>query len=118
VDEITQLNAIRRANPALQSHRGLAFHPARNDQVIWYRKANVDRSNVVLVAVSLDPFAPQTADVEVPLWEWGLGDHAALIVDDLLRGGSDVWVGKYRTIRLDPGTLPYGIWRARPQEIA
>jgi starch synthase (maltosyl-transferring) len=117
VDEITRLNAIRRANPALQSHRGLAFHPALNDQVIWFRKANVDRSNVVLVAVSLDPFAPQTAEVEVPLWEWGLGDTAALIVDDLVRGGSDVWTGKYRTITLDPATFPFGIWRARPQEI-
>ena len=117
VDEITRLNAIRRANPALQSHRGLAFHPAQNDQVIWYRKANVDRSNVVLVAVSLDPFSPQTAEVEVPLWEWGLDDNAALIVDDLMHGGTDIWTGKYRTIRLDPGTLPFGIWRARPQEI-
>jgi starch synthase (maltosyl-transferring) len=116
VDEITRLNAIRRANPALQSHRGLAFHPASNDQVIWYRKANVDRSNVVLVAVSLDPFAPQTAAVEVPLWEWDLPDTAALIVDDLMRSGSDVWTGKYQTISLDPGT-PFGIWRARPQEI-
>jgi starch synthase (maltosyl-transferring) len=117
VDEITRLNAIRRANPALQSHRGLAFHPASNDQVVWYRKANVDRSNVVLVAVSLDPFAPQTTNVEVPLWEWDLPDTAALIVDDLMHGGSDIWTGKYRTITLDPGTLPFGIWRARPQEI-
>ena len=118
VDEITQLNAIRRINPALQSHRGLAFHPALNDRVIWYRKANIDRSNVVLVAVSLDPFTPQTATIEVPLWEWGLGDNAALIVDDLVHGGSEVWVGKYRTITLDPATFPYGIWRARPQEAA
>lgn len=116
VDEITQLNSIRRANPALQSHRRLAFHPASNDRVIWFRKANVDRSNVVLVAVSLDPFAPQTAEVEVPLWEWGLDDNAALLVDDLMRGDSAIWTGKYRTITLDPGTLPFGIWRARPQE--
>jgi starch synthase (maltosyl-transferring) len=70
------------------------------------------------VAVSLDPFAPQTADVEVPLWEWGLGDDGALVVDDLMRGGSDVWVGKYRTIDLDPTTLPFSIWRARPREIS
>jgi starch synthase (maltosyl-transferring) len=116
VDEITRLNMIRRANPALQSHRGLAFHNALNDRVLWFRKANVDRSNVVLVAISLDPFAPQTADVEVPLWEWGLSDDAAVIVDDLMRGGSEVWTGKIRTISLDPRTMPFGIWRARPLE--
>ena len=80
VEEITRLNAIRRANPALQSHRGLAFHNAANDRMLWYRKQNLDRSNVVLVAVSLDPFMPQTAAIELPLWEWGLGDDAALAV--------------------------------------
>jgi starch synthase (maltosyl-transferring) len=118
VDEITRLNAIRRANPALHSHRGLAFHHAYNDRVLWYRKANIDRSNVVLIAVSLDPFAPQTTGVEVPLWEWGLGDSAALVVTDLMRGGSTTWYGKNQTISLDPRTLPFGIWRARPQEIS
>ncbi len=118
VDEITRLNAIRRANPALQSHRGLTFHQARNDRVIWYRKANVDRSNVVLVAVSLDPFSAQTAEIEVPLWEWGLGDDAALVVTDLMRGGDTLWRGKFRTITLDPRTLPFAIWRARPAETA
>ena len=115
VDEISRLNAIRRANPALQSHRGLAFHTAANDRVLWYRKANVDRGNVVLVAVSLDPFSIQSADVEVPLWEWGLPDHEALIVDDLMSGGRDVWVGKNRIITLDPRVLPFAIWRARPR---
>jgi starch synthase (maltosyl-transferring) len=116
VDEITRLNTLRRENPALQSHRGLAFHTAWNDRVLWYRKRSVDRANVVLVAVSLDPHASQTATVEVPLWEWGLNDDASLIVDDLMRGGSDVWSGKYRAITLDPRTLPFGIWRVRPQE--
>jgi starch synthase (maltosyl-transferring) len=115
VEEITRLNAIRRANPALQWHRGLAFHTAANDRVLWYRKANVDRSNVVLIAVSLDPFAPQSAAVEVPLWEWGLGDDAAVIVDDLMQGDTTTWHGKHRTITLDPVTLPFGIWRARPE---
>jgi starch synthase (maltosyl-transferring) len=116
VDEITRLNLIRRANPALQSHRGIAFHNAFNDQVLWYRKQNADRSNVVLVAVSLDPLLPQSAPVEVPLWEWGLGDDAGLEVDDLMTGTSTTWHGKNRTIALDPGTLPFGIWRARPLE--
>lgn len=115
VEEITRLNAIRRANPALQWHRGLAFHTAMNDRVLWYRKANVDRSNVVLVAVSLDPFASQSAAVEVPLWEWGLGDDATVIVDDLMHGGTTTWHGKHQTLTLDPGTLPFGIWRARPE---
>jgi hypothetical protein len=30
-----------------------------------------------------------------------------------MRGGIEMWHGKYRTINLDPRTLPFGIWRAR-----
>ncbi|MDI3306209.1 MAG: hypothetical protein QJR07_03830 [Acetobacteraceae bacterium] len=114
VDEITRLNAIRKANPALQTHMGLAFHNAFNDRVLWYRKATPDRGNVVLCAVSLDPHNVQEATVELPLWEWGLPDHAALEAEDLMRGHRFIWHGKVQRLRLDPGDLPFGLWRVRP----
>ena len=38
VAEITALNRIRRRHPALQSHRGLTFYNAFNDQIILYGK--------------------------------------------------------------------------------
>ncbi|HYZ33263.1 MAG TPA: alpha-1,4-glucan--maltose-1-phosphate maltosyltransferase, partial [Crenalkalicoccus sp.] len=114
VDEITRLNALRRLNPALQSHLGLAFHNAFNDQVLWYRKATPDRSNVILCAVSLDPQAVQEATVELPLWEWGLPDDAALEAEDLMRGHRFAWHGKLQRIRLDPADLPFGLWRVHP----
>ena len=118
VDEIAQLNAIRKANPALQTHMGLAFHNAFNDQVLWYRKSTPDRSNVLLCAVSLDPHNVQEAAVELPLWEWGLPDGAALEAEDLMRGHRFTWRGKNQRIRLDPYGLPFGIWRVRPAESA
>jgi starch synthase (maltosyl-transferring) len=114
VAEITRLNAIRKGNPALQTHMGVAFHNAFNDNVLWYRKATADRSNVVLCAVSLDPHNAQEATVELPLWEWGLPDHAALAAEDLMRGHRFTWHGKTQRLRLDPGDLPFGIWRVRP----
>jgi starch synthase (maltosyl-transferring) len=112
--EIARLNAIRRANPALQSHLGLAFHNAFDDAVLWYRKATPDRSNVILVAVSLDPHHVREASVELPLWEWGLPDHASLEAEDLMAGHRFVWQGKMQQIRLDPAGLPFGIWRVHP----
>jgi starch synthase (maltosyl-transferring) len=114
VDEVTRLNAIRRANPALQTQLGLAFHNAFNDNILWYRKATPARDNCILVAVSLDPHNVQQASVELPLWEWGLPDHASLEAEDLMRGHRFTWQGKMQTIRLDPGELPFGIWRVRP----
>ncbi len=54
VAEITELNAIRRANPALQTHLGVTFLAAGNDQVLVFEKATPDRCNVLLVAINLD----------------------------------------------------------------
>jgi len=116
VEEITRLNMIRRANPALQTHLGIAFHNAFNDRVLWYRKATADRGNVVLCAVSLDPQQVQETAVELPLWEWGLPDHAALEAEDLMTGRRFTWRGKVQRLRLDPGALPFGLWRVRPAE--
>jgi starch synthase (maltosyl-transferring) len=114
IAEITRLNHIRRANPALQTHLGISFHNADNDQVLCYSKATTDLQNVVLVAVNLDPHYPQECDIEVPLWLWGLSDTAAVAVEDLMDGHTFTWNGKVQHIRLDPGALPFGIWRIRP----
>jgi starch synthase (maltosyl-transferring) len=114
VPEIAALNLARRMNPALQTHLGLSFLPASNDQVIFYEKATADRANVVLVAVSLDPARPQTANIELPLWKFGLPDSARLAAQDLMMDGSGfAWDGKWQTITLNPDK-PFALWRVRP----
>jgi starch synthase (maltosyl-transferring) len=115
VAEISKLNRIRKSHPALQTHMGLRFYPARNDQVIFYGKPLPASGALILVAVSLDPFHVQEATVEVPLWEWNLPDNASVAVQDLMREVSFVWTGKLQRIRLDPGELPFSIWRICPR---
>ncbi len=111
VAEITALNLIRRRHPALQSHVGLTFYNAFNDQIILYGKRDPFDRSMVLVAVSFDPHIAQEAAIEVPLWEFGLGDQAAISVTDLMRGESFMWHGKNQRIRLDPADQPFRIWR-------
>ncbi len=113
VAEIATLNRIRRRNPALQTHLGVRFLPADNDHVLFYEKATPDRSNVVLVAVSLEPHHAQEAAIELPLWSWRVPDEGALAMDDLLTGASSDWHGPHHRLRLTP-EQPYAIWRARP----
>ena len=113
VDEISTLNRIRKQNPALQTHRGVRFLVARNDAILYYEKATPDRSNVVLVAVSLDPFQAQEADFEIPLWLWSLPDQASLGAENLSTGETFTWYGNTQHMRLTP-EAPYAIWRARP----
>jgi starch synthase (maltosyl-transferring) len=111
IAEITALNTLRRQNPALQSHLGLEFHLAGNENILYFEKATPNRDNVILVAISLDPRHVQEADIEVPLWNFGLPDNASLTVEDLMRGSQFGWTGKMQRIRLDPAEMPFSIWR-------
>jgi starch synthase (maltosyl-transferring) len=114
VGEISTLNRLRRSHPALQSHLGLRFYNAFNDQVMVYGKATPGHEDTVLVAVSLDPHGVQEAAFEVPLWEWNMPDDAAVEVEDLMRGQRFTWHGKVQRVRLDPAVLPFAIWRIAP----
>lgn len=111
IAEITALNRIRRANPALHSHRGLSFLNAWNDQILYFLRSSPDQRNRLLVAINLDPHHVQEAEVEIPLWLFGLGDDAAIAAEDLMANARLVWRGKRQRIRLDPGDLPFAIWR-------
>jgi starch synthase (maltosyl-transferring) len=114
VAEIARLNRIRKANPALQSHLGLTFYNAFDDAILYYGKTTPLRDNNILVAVNLDPRAARTFSFELPLWEWGLPDDGALVVEDLMSERDFVLAGKNQTMTLDPGGLPFAIWRVRP----
>jgi starch synthase (maltosyl-transferring) len=114
IHEITQLNRIRRENPALQTHLGITFYNAFNDRVLYFGKRTADKSNFILVAVSLDPHGVQDAHFEAPLWEFGLPDSGALEVEELMRGGRFTWHGKMQHWRFVPHELPFAIWRIKP----
>jgi starch synthase (maltosyl-transferring) len=113
VAEISALNGIRRQNPALHSHLGVNFLSCSNERVLYFEKFDAARTNVVLVAISLDPFNTQQAEIELPLGSFGLDDDADLNADDLARGVAFVWHGKHQTVSLNPQELPYCIWRVR-----
>ncbi len=111
--DIARLNRIRRGEPALQTHLGVRFYNAFNDQVLYYGKRSPGAADMILVAVSLDPHRPQAADIEIPLWEWGLPDDGAASVADLVAERGWVWRGKLQNIVLTP-ERPYAIWRVQP----
>jgi starch synthase (maltosyl-transferring) len=118
IGEISKLNQIRRSHPALQSHLGLRFYPAHNDQIIFYGKPLPAHGDLILVAVSLDPFHVQETTVEVPLWEWQLPDNASVTVRDLMHDSISTWHGKLQRVRLDPADLPFALWRVSRHGLA
>lgn len=118
VAEITMLNRLRRSHPALQSHLGITFYNAGNDQILVYGKRMPGAADMVLVAVSLDPHHAQETGFEIPLWEWKLPDDGAIEVEDLVAGHRFSWHGKNQHLRLEPSVLPFAIWRLSPRSAA
>lgn len=114
VAEITALNRIRHQNPALRTHLNVRFQNVFDPNILYFMKATEDLSNIVLVAINLDPFGVHEADFEIPLWQWGRNDDATVGVTDLLDGHRFAWQGKHQRMRLDPAVNPYAIWRVGP----
>ncbi|HZA49249.1 MAG TPA: alpha-amylase family glycosyl hydrolase, partial [Myxococcaceae bacterium] len=116
---IASLNRIRLENPALQLYRNLRFFVAHNDRVIFYGKQTPDRTNTILVAVSLDPFAPQEAVLEIPLAGLGVAEDEVYQVRELLSDRRMLWQGPTARVTLTPED-PAAIWavlRFRKSEI-
>jgi len=114
IPEISRLNRIRKAHPALQTHLGVTFLTAWNDNVLFFGKTAPGSDDMILVAINLDPRNAQTADIEIPLWTFGLPDDGALQVEDLLHDQRFTWHGKRQTVWLSLD-LPYAIWRVQPE---
>ncbi|URF07648.1 alpha-1,4-glucan--maltose-1-phosphate maltosyltransferase [Cupriavidus campinensis] len=141
VAEISRLNQIRASHPALQDHLGVRFYHASDDAVLYFARyvpaepgvpagggggggpgggkpgsGPTFGSDVLLVAISLDPRAPRESAIELPLWEWGLPDHGTLQAEELMSGRRFTWTGKAQRIRLNPHELPFALWHVRPQQ--
>lgn len=131
IAEISLLNRIRNNNPALQKHLGLQFYQASNQNILYFSKATLSEDeisgsygldrpdqfgdNVILVAINLDPFSAHSAEIEVPLWRFGLADDAVVVVEDLMRDTQWEWHGKMQRVTLDPFSQPFAIWRISPK---
>ncbi|MEX3628219.1 MAG: maltotransferase domain-containing protein [Burkholderia sp.] len=117
VAEIALLNRLRRGNPALQTHLGIRFLDAPNESVLVFRKATPGFDNVIVAAISLDPWAPQSTDfmLDAALYEgWGVPEGAALRSVELANGHQHHWHGTRQYVNLDPHALPFALWRIAP----
>ena len=110
VDVVTRVNRARAENPALHGYDNLRFYGSDDPNILFYGKATPDRSNVVLVAVNLDPFAPHDSWVHLPD-DLGIGDGDSYEVHDLLTDARYTWHGRHNWVRLDPTHCPAHLFR-------
>ena len=100
---IAQLNAIRKAHPALQRLRNLIFHTTDSDAIIAYSKR--EGKDLILVVVNLDPSFAQGTTVHWNMEALGIPTQD-FEVKDLLDGSSMTW-NPHTFVSLNP-TRPVG----------
>jgi starch synthase (maltosyl-transferring) len=110
---IGRINRIRRENRALQSDLSLRFHEVDNEQILCYSKHTEDHSNVIVVAVNLDPHHGQAGWVDLSAKDLGLDPEQPYQMHELLTGARYLWHGAKNYVHLDPASVPAQIFRVR-----
>lgn len=111
--EITAINRLRNESPALRLFDNLRFHEASHGDVLFYSKITPDRSDQVLIAVTLDPKHVVRTEIVFPLDLMGLPWDASFETEDLFTGERRWWKGARHVVLLDPETYPAMILRVR-----
>jgi starch synthase (maltosyl-transferring) len=115
-DDIALINHFRRANTALQELTNLWFIESTDPNILAYVKATADRSNVVIVAINLDPHGVHAGDIVLPLDALGLPDEAEFRLEEAFTGASLAWRGARHYIHLDPASNPVLLFRLLTSE--
>jgi starch synthase (maltosyl-transferring) len=110
---IARVNRIRHENRALQNDHSLRFYPVDNPEIIAFGKSTEDLSNVIVVAVNLDPHHTQSGWLELPSEELGLDPQQPFQMHELLTNARYLWQGKRNYVQLDPQSAPAQIFRVR-----
>ena len=106
---ITQINKIRRENPALHRDRSLHFYPVDNPNILSYSKSCGD--NRILVAINLDPTQEQAGWIDLDLKQLGISHNQSFEIEDLLTGIHYLWHDRSNYVALRPDIMPAHIFR-------
>jgi len=108
---LTELNRIRRENPALQTTWNIYFGQCDNDNLLVYGKNSDEGDNPMIIAVNLDSFFTQGAWVKMPLQELGIDPNKPFWVHDQLSGHKYHWQGEWNFVELVPDKAPAHIFK-------
>ena len=106
---IAKINSLRNQNTALQQTNNIKFCHIENDNLLAFYKWSEDKSNELLIIISLDPYYAQQGSLQLPLNDLGIHQGQQIQVQDLVTGSSYNWFNEWNFIELHP-TLPFHIF--------
>jgi starch synthase (maltosyl-transferring) len=109
--DIAVLNRFRRENPALHELTNLRFLDCPDPNILAYAKVASDRSNIIVVAVNLDPHNAHESEIELPLGDFGLKSDQEFLLEEAFTGRVLSWRGPRQRVALDPEINPALLFR-------
>jgi starch synthase (maltosyl-transferring) len=110
-EDIAILNRFRRNNPAMQEFLNLRFLNCGDPNILAYAKISGDRTNIVMVAVNLDPHGVHEDTIELPLGEFGLTADTEFSLEEAFTGRTLICRGPLQRFHLEPETNPAMVFR-------
>jgi len=107
---ISRINRIRHENEALQQTNNIKFCRIDNDQLLAFYKWNQNRTNELLIIISLDHYYSQKASVQLPLADLNVRPGQPLRMADLITGNTYDWYSEWNYVELHP-VLPFHIFK-------
>ena len=108
---IGRLNRIRRDHPALQQTNNIYFCGLENPNMLAFYKWNADRTDELLIVISLDPNNMQQGYVQLPFHAMGRGGHP-MEMHDLVTQTTYHWREEWNFAELHPN-LPFHVFQLR-----
>jgi starch synthase (maltosyl-transferring) len=107
---ISKINTVRHQNEALQQTNNIKFCNIENNNLIAFYKWNDNRTNELLIIISLDQYYAQQGSVQLPLYDLGIPAGHRVQVEDLITASSYNWHSEWNFIELHPA-LPFHIFK-------
>ena len=107
---ITKVNIVRKEHEALQQTNHIKFCRIDNDNLIAFYKWNQDKSNELLIVISLDPYYSQQGSVQLPLSDLKIKEGHHMAMHDLVTGSTYNWYNEWNFVELHP-SFPFHIFK-------
>ncbi len=109
---ISKINIARKNHPALQQTNNLRFCHIENDNLMAFYKWNDDKTNEVVVVISLDSHHMQQGTVQLPMQELAFSHEEPLHLMDVITENEYDWYDEWNFVELTP-SLPFHIFHIK-----
>lgn len=107
---ITKINGLRNLHPALQQTNNIEFCELHNDNLIAFYKYDDQKTDQLLIIISLDHNYVQKGSVQLPMQQLNIYPGHRVNVLDLITGSSYNWYDEWNYVELHPA-LPFHIFK-------